>query len=367
MLISTHLIGTPRPMIKLNYFIKTIKKQLDIVKLRYNGVEFHTGGPIEFVAKLLGQIDDPGVLRKDMLDVHIDSIMDDVPSIIRLFDSTESGVKPFRNTFIKSKTTEEIFIPTTGILGNTATALDGWSIWKDVQPIKLVSHDSDELKLYWFHQIKFNLSEPTFAVFAIDVEALLLKYIVYLREHNISLNNANIHEFINRHVIPFFYDDLIDIWVSRVLLNISDGREVPDLRSDDLHAASAFRDAVEEVSEYYKDLVRGKYRIADLLLTKFYMNGRSMVDLVDQYEEIYSSSMSRRHVGYSLLKMADITNIVTNALTDSRERGLDTATIRKLQYDVKILNRSNWQSHIRVDAIVTEVEGMLVNVDTLIL
>ena len=351
-------------MRKLNYFLNTIQTQLDIVKQRYTGMEFHTGGPIQFITQLLGQVNDPGVLKKDMLDVHIETILEDLPSITRLFDSTESGVSSKTNTFIKGST-EEILIPTTGILGNEVTALNGWSAWKKIQPIKLVAHDSDELKLYWYHQIRFDLDQPSFAVFAIDTEALLLKYIVYLREHQISLQNANIHEFINHHVIPFFYDDLIDIWVNRVLVNISDEREIRDLRSDDLHAASAFRDAVHEVSDFYADLIRGKFRISDLLLTKFYLNDRSMSDLVNQYEELYSSGMSRRHIGYSLLKMADLSNIVVNALNDTRERGLDTAAIRKLQYDAKLLNRTKWQSHVKSDVIVSEVEGLLVNIDSL--
>lgn len=364
MLISTHLSGTPRPMKKFEYFLDRVQKQLDIVTRRYYDMSFHTGGPIAFLSDLLYQIDDPGVLKRDMLDVHINTILEELPSINRIFDAAESGVRAKTNMFIKGST-QEIFIPTTGVLGNRATVLDDWSTWKNIQPIKLVAHDSNELKLFWYHQITFDMDQPSYAVFAIDTEALLVKYLVYLREFDYPLDNNEIHNFINFEVIPFLYRDMVDIWVTKVLVTLSNEEEVLDLRSDDLHAESAYKSAIEEMSEFYRDLIRGKFRIADLLLTPFFLEERSLKDMVVDHEEIYSASTDRRHMGYGILKMANIINLMSNALDDTRDRGLETAAIRKLQYDARLVQRSNWSSHIRNELIVGEVDNVLTGIDEL--
>jgi hypothetical protein len=363
MLISTHLAGTARPLPRVAQLNAAIERHLEIVKLRYMDMEFHTGGPIAFMTHLLMQILDPGVLKRDMLDVHVGTVMEMIPQVARIFDTVESGVKHKRNTFIKGKT-KEIYISTMGVVGNQVTVLDDWTAWKKIQPVKLVASDTKELKLYWYHQPKFTLSKPHYAVFAIDVEALLLKYILYLRQHDIGLENPNIHEFINREIIPFFYEDLAEIWMSQLLRTISNG-DTPEMLSSDLFASSRFTGAVEETRTFYDKLIRGNYRVGDFFKTGFFLKGRSLVDRVHLLEKVYGTNMSVRHRGYSLLKMADPTHILINALSDTREQGLETSMIRKLQYDMRLLSRSGWANHVKDHTAVATIAGLLEHASTL--
>lgn len=364
MLISTNLPGTPRPLRKLNQLLGYITKNVGIVKTRYQELEFHTGGPIEFVVNLLTQIDDESVLTRDMLDVHLDTIVGEVETISAIFDIAYSGGKPKTNCFLQGSS-KEIFIPTTGILGDEVTVLDDWNKWKNIQPIKLISHDSDELKIYWYNQISFDLEQPTYAVFAIDVEALLVKYYIYLRHNGISLSNPDVHKFVQEEVVPFFYDDLVDIWITRTFLKVSDESYREKLISDDISAQRAYLETIAELRTFYANFSKGTYRIGDILHTKVYPNGRNMIDQVELFEERYSSGVERRHVGFTLLKMANIVNIVVNALNDTKNRGLETGVIRKLQYDVRLLSRTNWQSHVKEPLIIDEVDSMVAGVDTL--
>lgn len=364
MLISTHHSGTPRPLNRFRYLLERIQKNLYIVQKRHMDIVKHTGGPIAFLSDLLLYIQDPGVLKKDMLDVQTGIVQEELDSIVRVFDIVESGVRHKTDTFIKGHT-KEIYIPTTGILGTKVTALDDWSVWKNIQPIKLVAHNSNELKLYWYDQIVFTKDKPTYAVFAIDIEALLLKYFVYLREMELSLDNTELHSFINFEIMPFMYVDLVDIWVQRMLSNISDTEEPSKFITGDLNFSSVFTNAMEELTEFYKDLIRGQYRIGDLLKTKLFLDNRSLLDIVYLQEEVFCTSLDLRHSGYGLLKMADLLNLVTNVLLKTRERGLETATIRKLQYDARSLSRSSWDSHMKEPSMIMEVSSIITKIEAL--
>ena len=135
MFISPVTKGTERPLPKFKILSNVIDTYLDIVKKRYmNDTSYSSGGPIPFLSSLLGMIDDPAVLKKDMLDVFSDYIFELELSAMQKFD-TVRGVPTKRNTFFKGKDTEEIFIPTHGVVGNKATVLDPWSVWKDVVSI----------------------------------------------------------------------------------------------------------------------------------------------------------------------------------------------------------------------------------------
>lgn len=364
MLISTHHTGTPRPLKHFQYLLDRIQKNLDIVQIRHMGMVKHTGGPIAFLSDLLLYIQNPGVLKKDMLDVQTNIVQEELESIVRVFDTVESGVKPKTNTFIKGHT-KEVYIPTTGILGTQVTALDDWSVWKNIQPIKLVAHNSNELKLYWYHQIVFDKDQPTYAVFAIDVEALLLKYFIYLREMELQLDNMEIHSFINFEIMPFLYADLVDIWIQRTLSTLSDTEEPPKFITGDLNMSSSFTRGMEELTEFYRDLLRGQYRIGDLLRTKIFLNKKSLIDMIYLQEEVFCTSLDLRHSGYGILKMADLLNLVTNVLLGTRERGLETATIRKLQYDTRLLSRSSWARHMKDQPMIMEVSSLIEKIESL--
>lgn len=349
MIINSSLNGTERPVLRLNQLHTMIDKHIQISSIRYLDTEHFTGGPIEFLVDLLKWLKNDDILYRDMLDVYDRYIEDDIPILVSKFDIVGRRAKPKRNNFFKGVETEEILIPTYGILGTEATVLDTWKVWKHVAPIKILDHDSTELKVYWQHQIKFDIQKPSYAIIGIDVGALLVKYIVYLRENGYTFlhDNMQIHQFINREIIPFFYRDLVDIWMNKWLkaLTFSIPEEF-EFVSKDFQIRSLFDTAHTELTEVYDKYIRGNYRIGDLLRTKFYLNGRSILDMFEIYEDIYSCELDRRYLGYELVKLRDILGFVCCALNDTRDRGLETSIIRKILYQARMYSMSAWESHV---------------------
>lgn len=372
MLITTNLRGTARPIVKLPQLHLLIQKHMDIAKARYFDTEHFTGGPLEFIIDLLKWVKDDAVLHKDMLDVLINYVSDNVIILNHKFDTITSGVKPKRNCFFKGLT-EEILIPTSGILGSQATALDTWEVWKNVQPIKIVDHDSPELRVYWSHQINFLKHKPTYAVISVDVEALLMKYFVYLREAGYTYlhDNQDIHVFVNEEIIPFFYRDLVDIWMCKVLKSLT-GTTSLDLVSEDFELVSVdfkidsmYKSTLDELTEFYKDFLRGKYRIGDLLRTKFFLDNRSLFNLISAYETEYANDVSRRYIGYTLTKMADVFGFIMCALNDTRDRGLETMLIRRILYQARLYNQAAWETHVKNKVIRERALKLLLEMDAL--
>lgn len=365
MLVSTNMVGTPRPIIGYNRFLSNVKRRILKATLQYTDVEFLTSESINFVTSLLTTIHTPSALTDDMFDVYMDTILDASPTVKRKFDIVMAGKATKTNTFIKGNTTEEIYIPTKGIVGKLANIADGWDVWKDIAPIKLVAVDSQELTLEWYHQITYTKDIPTYAVFAIDVNALLTKYIIYLRHNGIGLENPKIYEFINREIIPFMYYDVLETWISNFILDTINGINLDKKVTIDIISDSDYKTAIDDVNDLYDRLIRGNLKIGDFFKTYFY-DGKSILNMITTYDSIYDEPNSRRYFGYTLLKMADITDMFVNIIKNTKKRGLLTTYIRKLKFDYTILSRSRWETHMPNQTVIARVRKTLDNIKEVI-
>ena len=361
MFISSRQYGASRRVPKLDRFMLTIYNQVQYAKIRFDQVETKSSPYIKFFTKLLTTVNDEYTLKGDMLDVYMEILSPEVPTVIRMFDMVQSKHGAAKGIFIKN--TKEIFIPTSGVLGTLATALDDWSVWKNIFPVKLVYMDSTELMVNWYDTISFKKDPPTFAVYAIDVEAMLVKYYVYLREHGIGLDNPDIHLFIRSHLYKGLYEDFIDVWMNKLLLHTSRD-EIMDFNTTASLGTSEYNDAAYEVKELFDDYVRGQFRLGSFLNTKFYGN-RSITDMFYTQENIYVTPPNNRYLGFQLLKIADQICMITNALIASRDRGLESASIRKIVEDIRFITRSDWSHHINDLSIRAEIDSLLTHVSLL--
>lgn len=363
MLISSRQFGSPRRVLRFDKFMGTVATRTDYSKMRFRHADIKTGKSIQFFTSLLNRIFDDGMLKRDMLDIYLNELVFMLPSVSNMFDSTQSGIKIPKNLIIAGDT-EEVFIPTSGLIGTEVTVLDSWDSWKKVQPVKLVACDSNELITKWVDTVRYSEDPPTYAVFAIDTAALLVKYLVYLRHFDMPLDNPDICKFIREHVLYQIFDDFADVWTHRLLLDASKDGIPEDLVTNGVLSNSMYKVAAAEVQELYYDFVRGHFRLGAFMNTQFY-RGRSISDMVYLYENTYATIGSNRYVGYQLLKLSSISNLVVNGLIQSRDRGLESAAIRKLVEDSRMLHRSNWKSHVREDHIITTVSELYSNIESM--
>ncbi len=363
MLISARQIGSPKRVLRFDKFMDGVSTRLDYSRTRFRNTEILTNKAIQFFTGLLTHIFDEGMLKKDMLDVYLNELVFMVPSVSGTFDNTQTGIVIPGNLFIQGDV-EEILIPTSGLIGTAATVLDSWDVWKNIKPVKLVACDSRELMTKWLDVAVYTKDKPSYAVFTIDTAALLIKYLVYLRTFEIGLSNPNISTFIRQHIIYDLYDDFIEVWTHKLLLDVSNDTVPAEVGTSSIINQSQYKMAVAEVQELYYDFVRGQFRLATFLNTKFY-SGRSITDMVYMYENTYATPSSNRYIGYQLLKMADTCNLVVNSLLKSRDRGLESAAIVKMVKDARMLNRSSWRSHVRVPKVITEVEALCANIENM--
>jgi hypothetical protein len=346
--------GTPRPVLRFDKMVSSFKRQILKAKLQSARADFRSSNAISFLRHVLQNIQTVEVLQLDIHEVYLKIVLPRVDSISRIFDTAQSGSLVKTNTFI-SGNTKEMLVPSSGLIGREVQIRDSWDVWKDVAPIKIVSLDSDELCTEWYHQIKFKNDAPTYSVFAIDTAALLMKYYVFLRKNGLQLDNDRIIEFINTHVIHFFYDDLLDIWITKFIMGVFSNNPIDKSLSHDVFSDSEFLAATKELQDLQSKFIYGSLRFGDVLSSGFY-DGRSIKDVIDTYSVSYKFDATRKYRGYQLLSVIDFIDLFGILISDPRHVNLETTATRYMQKLYREINRENWASHIRDGSVIARID-----------
>jgi hypothetical protein len=356
MFLLQNMNGTPRHIIRYNKFIDTAKRRVDSNKRQMVMSQVQTSPSLVFIKYLLQYMSEPRYLTDDIFKVYTQDISNASAMISRKFDSTESGVKHLSDTFIANSKIEYV-VPTSGIIGTEVNILDDWNKWKHVQPIRLVVNDSRELNIMpqgYSSQIVYKKDKPKYSLICIDSSALLMKYLVYLREHNIPIDNKIIDDFILKHVLSYLYDDALDVWISNYLLDVISGNDTDYSKYDSMMNMSELNNSTTETKELFDRLKNGNIRVGDIMNTKFY-NGKSIYELMDILNINHSTQQNNRYVGVDLLKMSKILNIIVQMLIITFDKQQETQYIKKIIIDLDILTRKNWKLHMRSPHMTKEV------------
>jgi len=361
MFLLRNMQGTPRPLIRYYKFLKTVQKRIDLNKRQMTMSKVQTSPSLVFIKYLLQYMGEPRYLVDDIFKVYTQDISNASNMISRKFDTTESGVSHYKNTFIKDSKIE-YFIPTNGIIGYDVNILDNWNKWKDIQPIRMMVNDSRELNVdpqSYRSQLEYKSDQPTYSLFCIDSSALLMKYLVYLREYDIPFDNTIIDEFILDYVIAPLYDDVLNVWISNYLLDVMSDKEVDTSLISTILNQSELNNATNEIKELIDRLKNGSLRIGDIMHTFFYRD-KSIYDIIDIYADKHKTYSSNRYIGIELLKMSKLLSIIIILLTLTFDKQQETQYIRKIVIELDILSRKNWKTHIRYTDMTKEVY-MLIN------
>ena len=207
----------PRTMPHLSTYIETMNIRRGIITSRYVNAPGYESNIVVLLRKILADADIPSLLRKETdLDCYLDELRFTAPGLNSIFDAVVTGLKFYDMVVMRSSVhTDEFIIPVQcqDPIGTLPFDM-GWEKWQTVNPLRLIDIDSLELTLHTYQdQIKFTKLHPTRAVLSIDVVALVLQYVNFLRESSQELNQP---EYLHRYVLINLMSDLEDIWLSNV-------------------------------------------------------------------------------------------------------------------------------------------------------
>ncbi len=365
MLIRGQHRGTPRILPRYHKFLMSVYTRTEMMKDRFIKSDIGTSPSLTFIKYMLLQLSEPRYIKDDILDLYLEYIGSEAAMVSRKFDSTQSGVATQKNVFIKGDKTKEFMIPTNGIIGSEVSILDEWDKWESIQPIKLLAHDSRELYVdFYGSQLEFKKDQPTFAVIGIDCKALLMKYIIYLREFNIDIDNPHIDDFIIKHILPFIYDDFTDVWITNTLVQVLEDSPIDTKLISNVLSTSELTNGLAEVTDLVNKYKNGNIEIGDILKSFFYFDN-TLDSLIETYENTYACYYGNRYLGAMMVKMTGLMRIYLLLLQVTVERKKNTASIVYAIKQLDILKRKKYSSHVRDDNMLFEIERLIAEADML--
>jgi hypothetical protein len=350
---TTYPKGTPRSMNHWTKMVGSLLAKADMNAQRFLLAELHAIPSINFVRSLIDRISEPYFLNtEDEFDLYHQHVLPESLMISKIIDPL-SGANYNTNHFTSGRDTKEVILPTFGLIGPKAFSVyDKWDTWEDVAPIKLLSHDSDELHLT-FHggMIDFEKDIPSQVVFGVDVPALLWKYILYIKEENETFETVDRDYFITEFVLPYFYKDLVEAWLTRVVLsrfdaaaNIDDEFAMP-ISNNSFVSTSMTRSAIADLDDMIQMLGANKVSMGTFLNSPM-IGKHSLMDRIEIHSELYAMNNSPRYTGYELVKSSDLMSVLLGVITEQLEVRTTTKLLKDLKVHRDTIKRSRWQSHM---------------------
>ena len=150
--------------------------------------------------------------------------------LMNIFDRVRYG-RGYYNFFFEKNdyATEEFILPVEDVntIVNLPLDSDRWSDWRHVHPVRIWSHDSDELSMNLLNgRVHFSTLPPTRAVILLDVIGLVFKYYIWNKYERMNEPAKNLADevpqqlFLNKYVICDLHWDLLDVWLIRNLRRV---------------------------------------------------------------------------------------------------------------------------------------------------
>ena len=216
--LDTYLTNTTvRTMPHLNNYIGTLNTRRQMITSRFTNAVGYESHIVVLLRKILADADIPQLMKKASdLDCYLDVLMYTQKDLNQIFDATMTGVS-YSNLLIAKnpKNTAEFLIPVQCSDPLQQLPFDqGWDAWETVSPIRLVDLDSRELTFNFYQdQIVFKSDFPTRAVITIDVVALVLQYINFLKIDTTGMYQP---EYLHHYVLVHILRDLEDLWLGNI-------------------------------------------------------------------------------------------------------------------------------------------------------
>ena len=212
-----HTSTAQRTMPHLNNYIGTLNTRRNMIADRAAIVPGYESRFVVLLRKILADADIPKLLKKATdLDIYLDVLIYIQKDLNQIFDATMTGVS-YHNVLVarSNKTTAEFLIPAQCEDPLSELPFDqGFAAWQKIRPIRLVDIDSPELTFNLYQdQIVFKKEYPSRAVVTIDVVALVLQYINFLRVDTSGIYQP---EYLHQYVIIHLLKDLEDLWLATI-------------------------------------------------------------------------------------------------------------------------------------------------------
>ena len=198
----------------INY-LRTVKSK--ILKTYGSSLGYLSPG-IMTISQVLdvGMADQLAADNRDAMSMYLDSITINAQTAKTIFDPAYVGQIKSQE-FVKGQGCTEYIFPVTSTTPMTSYPIGKpWEQWKAFRALRLVEIDTNELSyLSYLDRIQFHTDPPSYAIFTLDVEGLLLQRVAYLKSlTSTDADPISLYEWIHTYVVfPCLVNDMLTHWL----------------------------------------------------------------------------------------------------------------------------------------------------------
>lgn len=180
-----------------------------------------------------------------------------------------------------------------------------WTYWKELQPVRIIYHDSLELvtDLSSF-SIEFKKYPASWMVCSIDLILLIFKYLKFVEYGENTGDDTNIETYLQRYVVPSWYDDLRNIW----LFNILNAMMFDRFNRDDVYTDGAIAPlsgllgVTPDINRIQAEAQKKTLLFGEVLSTEWFGLNKSILSWIQEINKTLTVPILRQ---YSYLKFLE--------------------------------------------------------------
>ena len=221
----------------------------------------------------------------------------------------------------------------------------GWEIWAQFRPMMVLWHDSNELNLeLWRYKIPFPNLKPTCVFYSLDVPLLLMRYIKYAEyceEHGLPVRPE---DYIQNHVIYFWFDDLLRIWYTHIIMDMIEFNWDPkNYRSQEIITpVSALGPIYPEIRQISMSAARKAISVGDVCATNWFKEA-NLCDWLNTLKTKVVLPPFNQYISLEFVATMPYYRFIINVMKLIGRRDIETPA-RTILYDLRMYQQRNISS-----------------------
>ena len=341
-IILKYASGQPQTISEWLRYVSTIELRTSIYKTRFLMGPFVYSPFINLCKQILHDVSIADLLKSKSDYTRYQQIYYLLGSYRGMFDPVYN-VKSSGGLFTKGPTTDYVLNVTRTSPMQSLPLDRSWDHWKELQPTPIIYHDSMELvtDLSSF-SVEFKKHPASWMICSIDLLLLIFKYLKFV-EYGLSTGvTTDVETYLQRYVVPGWFDDLRNIWLFNVLdAMMFDRFNRADVYTDGTIAPlSGLLGVAPDIHRIQAEAQQKTMLFGEVLATEWFGNARSLLSWIKEIHTDLSVPELRQYAHLRFLEEFPYTAFVIrlNNLIRSRE---STKVNRELYQLLKRYNDSN--------------------------
>lgn len=377
--------GQHRSLPRLKGYLDTLTVQEDHVLAQYQVGPYSETLSVELLERIIGMADIDALLSLG------DSFAQYTHGIVPVLEEMNALFDPLQNTgkvtdFVGQKGShickEYVFPISTDDVFNDLPFGLGWDAWKGVTPLAIRFLPTSELTFYALgEQLHYQHDVPPFAMFTLDCASLVMKYLSYLSDRNVTRfrddEKALLPQWLHQYVIyPTLIKDAVAFWMlgqyQRQILTLSpvsgSFQDYAWITATAGRIGSQYPQAIQDIVFLISQLEAGSITPNTFLSSLYLPHHTSVISKVKQFSKSSIAPYTQYRWG-EYLALTGVLDIILGVLSLYPYKSENQNTVITLKRELHLFQMAhpwnNLSDKLLKDFIDTSIDRQLMLLNTL--